>query len=425
MTQRALISLFFLTVACGTAPIIDAGAGMDASVRDAGTDAGADAGTDAPFDAGSDAGTDAAVWVGEGCNPERGVECDGDWSGRCAEPCSADECCSPVNAEFVCVARAADGACPAADIFFDAERIEGRYRFGWRFFESADCALDEACVDGEGWRRLLRFATWTPNVGEADLYMGDPEASTDFFTYSECHEHFHFDSYARYSLRDATGAEVASGHKQSFCLVDSFRYPEGDARGNFYTCDNQGIQRGYLDVYTDNLDCQWVDITDVPPGEYVLHVDLNYEGLLLESDYSNNSADVAITVPPDDVTRPCDAPDVRGADRNCGLERAGNYTCTPGEAIEVACSAACGFGSCTGDAFLRVCDIDRDPDCDTGFSIGDNDNSYCDMMLCGLGGDCCPRAFTTCPDSGEIVVFSGAWDPRMAHTCDVVVRPGT
>jgi len=132
---------------------------------------------------------------------------------------------------------------------------------------------------------------------------------------------------------------------------------------------------------------------------------------------------VPIVIPPDDVTRSCPAGVLRGTDRNCGLERAGTYTCTPGEDIEVACSSICGFGSCTGDAFLRVCDIGHDPDCDTGFAIGDNDNSYCDEMLCGLGGDCCPRAQAVCPESGEIVVYTGAWDPRLAHTCDVVVRP--
>ncbi len=417
-TQMALVAA--VVVGCGTPPATDAGpdGGMDG-----GTDAGLDAGLDGSTDAPTDAGSDAAVWVGEGCNIDRGLECDGDWSGRCAEPCGSSACCSPINGEFVCAPRAADGACPAPDLFFDATQVDERYRFTWRYFEPDACSVEEACIGAPGWRRLLRFASWTPNIGDADVYLGNPDDSPDFFGYSMCHAHFHFESYARYSLRDASGALVATGHKQAFCLVDTISYPGGDTRGLYYTCENQGIQRGYLDIYGDYLDCQWVDVTDVPPGDYSLHVELNYEGLVLESDYSNNTADVAITVPASDVTRACPARATPGPDRNCGLERAGTYPCTPGERLEVACSSICGLGSCTGDAFLRVCDVGDDPNCDSGLALADNDNSYCDMVVCGLGGDCCPRAQAVCPTSGEIVVYTGAWDPRAAHTCDVVVRP--
>ncbi|MCB9595512.1 MAG: hypothetical protein H6719_22520 [Sandaracinaceae bacterium] len=427
MRAPLALALGLVVVGCGEPAPLDAGAdagGMDAAAIDAGAeDAGlVDAGLD---DAGLvDAGPqDASVWVGPGCDPVHGIECDGDWTGRCDPACAATECCSPQYGEFTCVARDADGACPAADIWFDASRITGRYDFGWREFESADCAIAESCVDGTGWRRLLRFATWTPNTGTADLYLGNPAEMPELFTFSPCHDHFHFDTYARFELRDLDGAVVAPGHKQATCLLDTVTYPDADIRGALYTCDNQGIQRGWQDVYYETLDCQWVDVTDVPPGDYVLHVEINYEGMLLESDYTNNVADVPITVRPDDVTSPC-PPSIRnGSNRNCGLRREGTFTCTPGARIEVGCSALCGLGECTGDAFLRVCDPARDPGCDTAFALASNDNSYCDMELCGLGGDCCPRAELDCPASGEIVVFTGSYYPTSPHTCDLAVSP--
>ena len=37
-----------------------------------------------------------------------------------------------------------------------------------------------------------------------------------------------------------------------------------------YDCSNQGIQAGWSDLYGNSLDCQWLDVTDVPPGDYFL-----------------------------------------------------------------------------------------------------------------------------------------------------------
>lgn len=420
MRTLAPLGLALALAACGEPPALDAGAtGMDAGL-DAGHDAGLDAGADGGHDGGA---PDATAWVGPGCDPVVGIECDGDWAGRCDPGCAPTECCSPQRGAFACVPRTAEGACPAADIWFDASRVRESYDFAWRDFDAASCAIEEACVGREGRRRLLTFATWTPNTGEADLYLGDPAEMVSLFTFSACHDHYHFDSYARFELRDATGATVAPGHKQATCLLDTYSYPDNDIRDLVYTCENQGIQRGFQDVYFEYLDCQWIDVTDVPPGDYVLHVELNYEHRLLEQDYDNNVVDVPITVRPDDVTLACPASIRAGTRRNCGLRREGRYACTPGTLLHVGCSALCGIGECTGDPFVRVCDGVDDPGCDSGLALAYDDNSYCDMELCSLGGDCCPRAEVTCPPSGEIVVFSGAYLPGAPYTCDVAVQP--
>ena len=397
-----------------TGPVGDSGfdAGMDAGPPDAGFDAG-------PPDAGFDAGP-------EGCDPVLGVECDGDWEGRCPTACAATECCSPVGGSFTCVPRGDGGVCGAADIWVDETRIPDSLSVEWNEFPDGDCAIVEGCVAAPGWRRLLKFATWTPNTGAADLFLGRPADMPGLFEYSMCHDHNHFNTYARYELRTTEGVVVAEGHKQAFCLLDYYAYPGTDGRGSRYTCSFQGIQTGWQDVYGEHLDCQWVDVTDVPPGDYLLRIELNYGHILLESDYTNNVSEVMVTVPPDDptpdVTVACPAGTADGTTRDCGLTRDGPHACTPGAMVTLGCSTRCGVGSCTDDPFLRVCEAADDPGCTIRQSIARNDDSGCGGGRCGGSGDCCPRVSFTCPTSGSYVAFWGAYNVSDTATCTLATE---
>ena len=42
-------------------------------------------------------------------------------------------------------------------------------------------------------------------------------------------------------------------------------------------CVEQGLSPGCHDTYAANIDCQWIDITDVPTGNYVLRVTTLYD----------------------------------------------------------------------------------------------------------------------------------------------------
>jgi hypothetical protein len=156
------------------------------------------------------------------------------------------------------------------------------------------------------------------NRGDADLFLGTPSADDPRFVFSTCHNHFHFESFARYELRTRGGSTVVtSGQKRSFCIEDLQTDPEApvartctvnpdscEGRGQCtngvcqYNCMYQGIQPGRGDIYESNLDCQWIDTTDVPPGDYDLWVLLNTEQLLPESDYTNDSGMIPVTVGP-------------------------------------------------------------------------------------------------------------------------------
>jgi hypothetical protein len=156
-------------------------------------------------------------------------------------------------------------------------------------FVDTDCEVLEQCVGAPGSRQLLRFDTVTANAGDADLVVGPPPApgvSAGVFEWSPCHMHHHVKNYATYELSNASGLVVA-GHKQSFCLhdVEAVR-PEAPSAG--YDCMNQGVSAGWADIYSRNLPCQWIDVTGVAPGTYVLRVEVNAAHDLVESNTMNN-----------------------------------------------------------------------------------------------------------------------------------------
>lgn len=78
--------------------------------------------------------------------------------------------------------------------------------------------------------------------------------------------------FAHFDVINGEGKRVAEGHKASFCLEDNNCLPGVKAK---YSCDNfgdQGISVGCIDTYMNTIDCQWIDITDIPSGLYTLKV---------------------------------------------------------------------------------------------------------------------------------------------------------
>ncbi len=187
------------------------------------------------------------------------------------------------------------GALP--DITVDVDDQRGSWVVQEQFFAPSHCAVFEGCVEGPGTRKLLKFNTTTPNIGQGDLFLGDPRNNPEMI-YSDCHQHYHFEDYADYRLFDMQGNLVARGHKQAFCLVDLWRPPgsNGSREPNFPDCGFQGISAGWADVYHRDLDCQWIDVTGVPNGRYILEVHINPARVIRESNYSNNVARTEICI---------------------------------------------------------------------------------------------------------------------------------
>ena len=126
------------------------------------------------------------------------------------------------------------------------------------------------------------------------------------------HSHWHLLPFDQYELRTLDGRAVGSARKSGFCLT-SGRRAAGTVVGKRprrrlrSTCGKndrralrvlEGISVGYGDSYAPLREGQYVDVTDVPAGDYVLVHRVNVGRRLRESDYSNNAASLRIRLLP-------------------------------------------------------------------------------------------------------------------------------
>lgn len=221
-------------------------------------------------------------------------------------------------------------AAPRHEAWFGLQTLEAR------LFMAVDLLPDLIVWESEenefihGWmldtneqpgRTLLRLTTAVANIGTGALEIRgadiNPDGSQDVFQriyddeggftdrfagafiFHESHEHIHYEGFAQYSLHRITegggvGEIVAGGNKTSFCLVDALSYdlsmPGAPSTAQYDECEAQiqGISAGWGDVYELFLPDQWIDVTEVPDGQYWLEVIVDPNDRLLESDETNN-----------------------------------------------------------------------------------------------------------------------------------------
>ncbi|XP_057307160.1 lysyl oxidase homolog 3A-like [Hydractinia symbiolongicarpus] len=184
----------------------------------------------------------------------------------------------------------------APDLVMDYRLVKKSIRVESRGLYELTCAYDENCLSSTAahyihypnlfHRTLLRFTSRFWNRGTDSF---EPDVSKENWQWHTCHRHYHsMERFTDYDLIDQHHIKRAEGHKASFCLEDS-KCEKGVSK--FYNCTNrgnQGISVDCADNYKFNIDCQWIDITDVSNGKYKLRIIINPLRNVVESDYSNN-----------------------------------------------------------------------------------------------------------------------------------------
>lgn len=150
------------------------------------------------------------------------------------------------------------------------------------------------------------------------------------FSYHAEHTHWHWEGFSSYEIW-STGPEgeldriVARSDKVSYCMMDTGltgdtswlqeQQQEGieiSDRRVYGQClwKRQGISVGWVDTYAAHIPGQSIDISHLPNGLYALRSTVNPEGIIVESDASNNTA-LTYFVIRDRYMNPVDAGQVR------------------------------------------------------------------------------------------------------------------
>ena len=126
------------------------------------------------------------------------------------------------------------------------------------------------------------------------------------------HSHFHLQDFMRYELHTVDGRRVRADRKQGFCLGDRYdstgptRLAAEPARAVFrgrcglnrprLTSLSMGISVGFGDDYPSGLEGQFIDITGLPSGRYVLVFRVDPSRRLLDQHRDNNVASMLLRI---------------------------------------------------------------------------------------------------------------------------------
>ena len=205
---------------------------------------------------------------------------------------------------------------------------------------------NQIVAQADGNHLLLRFDGFVHNQGQGALELrGSNRVGTEYTTVvqrvfrsdgsffddssrdphmyyetDDSHNHWHVKNAARYSLWNSDqSAEVAPAMKAGFCMEDTERIEHnGPSSPVYFTTGSnnfcgqnqptrsslfEGVSAGWRDVYDRDLAFQWVDASDVSPGNYWVRADIDTDDIVREinevnpGSYYGSNATTPWTIP--------------------------------------------------------------------------------------------------------------------------------
>lgn len=191
-----------------------------------------------------------------------------------------------------------------------------------------DFSIDTKTIAGH---KLLRYTARMVNVGAGPLELEGSRASTSttdmtvtqrvylsgggyttlstplvMFYAGDGHNHWHTkDIEGGVLTRLDNGKQVGTLAKEGFCFFDNMQYmltlPSAPQSATYVeppSCSpnmpgalstSMGLSVGWGDIYPANIAFQYIDITGLPQGKYLLTASANPNDQAIESNYGNNS----------------------------------------------------------------------------------------------------------------------------------------
>ena len=180
-------------------------------------------------------------------------------------------------------------------------------------------------------RRLLRFTAEIVNLGEGPFELAAQRASTGEQTMTQIQQHiidqvgnwrstsidtsmyFAGDGHLHWHVRDLelytleainSATPVGISAKGGFCFSDNRPYQtlaNAPLAPVYTSCGKlndlnvmMGLSVGWGDIYGANLPDQYIDVTDLPPGEYRLRAIADPKHLFVEQDATNNTTTIVL-----------------------------------------------------------------------------------------------------------------------------------
>lgn len=230
----------------------------------------------------------------------------------------------------------------------------GSYLLAAPSLSPTGCYPEEMVEDGA--RRCLRFDQILANVGEGAfelryditgdgidrslnqrVYRSDgtwSDRSAGSYDFHATHAHFHYRDFAVSKLwasdehgRRLGDEPVKVGQKNGFCVIDIENIwfgRHGDGARTYYFPDcqtpsagdgsgpvlRQGMSVGWADVYNWFLPDQYIEVSGLADGYYLLDTIADGDGLVLESNERNNSVSALVRICGDEA-------EVVGQQRSC------------------------------------------------------------------------------------------------------------
>ena len=165
-------------------------------------------------------------------------------------------------------------------------------------FSATDCEVVYGCTT-RGTNRVLAIEFDVANRGKEDLYLGIP--STSPLTLPDpCINAHRFYGFLRFVLRDAKNVIVKMNEPLSHCFRDDRQENPASSATRRFGCNTLGgLQAGWVYESDPTIPCQLLDLSDIPAGSYSLEVTVDPWNRVIETNESNNSVRIPVTIEPE------------------------------------------------------------------------------------------------------------------------------